>query len=468
MVRRRWRNAADGELLDACRAGRTEAFSVLWERHRRAALTAARGIAPGLDAEDLVSDAYLKIYQLVVDGRGPRGAFRPYLYQTIRTAAADQLRTRALTIVDLGQIPEPVDAGPDEEAAFDLDAVKQAFAALDERRQAALWYAEVEGLPPRKAAAFLGLSANATAVLTKRAREALRSAWIEAHANPERAEAECREVLSRLQRFQRGRLPAGTRRGIESHLAGCPSCSAVAADFSELNRRLGLILAGALLGGVGLGPLLAQLGVGVSAASAAALAGGSGSAAAAGVAGTAGAGGAASLGGTAAASLAGTTAAASVSVGGVGAAIAGTLSTATVAVGAVALTASAVIAPNPQPTAAETPSSITAAYATPAEQSNRGGSETSHAHRRDRLNRGTEKQRGPKADRQRQQAKPGNPQPGPKPQKSKTKQPEQKPPQKTRQPQKTQPNGPAEKPKKAKPTPPPMAAERGGRPATRG
>lgn len=70
-------HATDGELLDACRGGRTEAFAPLWERHRRAGIVAARNLAPGLDAEDLVSEAYLKIYELVVDGRGPTGAFRP-------------------------------------------------------------------------------------------------------------------------------------------------------------------------------------------------------------------------------------------------------------------------------------------------------------------------------------------------------------------------------------------------------
>ncbi|MFC7766941.1 RNA polymerase sigma factor [Leucobacter soli] len=77
MPKRRWGASSDGELLDACRDGSTDAFSLLWDRHRGAAMAAARGLAPSLDPDDLVSAAYLKIFELVIDGRGPRGAFRP-------------------------------------------------------------------------------------------------------------------------------------------------------------------------------------------------------------------------------------------------------------------------------------------------------------------------------------------------------------------------------------------------------
>ncbi len=40
---------SDEELLGVCRAGDAEAFAALWERHRKAGLTAARNIAPTLD-----------------------------------------------------------------------------------------------------------------------------------------------------------------------------------------------------------------------------------------------------------------------------------------------------------------------------------------------------------------------------------------------------------------------------------
>lgn len=348
-----------------------------------------------------MADAYLKIYQLVVAGRGPRGAFRPYLYQTVRTVAVDQLRSRERAVGELDQALELVEAGPDDEARFDFDAVRQAFAALDERWQAALWYTEVEGLPPRKAAPLLGLSANATAVLAKRAREGLRSAWVEAHANNELAEAECRGVLAQLQRYQRGKLAAGARREVEAHLADCVSCTAVAADFSEMNRRLGLILGGAILGGVGLGPLLAQFGLGSGTAYAAALAGGAVKTLAAGTAGSAGSTAAVSGAGAASASIGGAAAAAAGATGaatlgasvGAGAALIGTFSAATVTVGAVVLTASAALTPaaTPPDAAFSTASAehlVSAEYAAPTAQPNRrGGAEPAESDRNARQGR---------------------------------------------------------------------------------
>ena len=302
-----WQNSSDGELLDACRAGNTEAFSALWERHRFAALKAARSLAPTLDPDDLVSEAYLKIFELVLDGRGPSGAFRPYLYQVVRTSAADRYRSPEQTSSELDQIPDLHEAGPWEDNSFDLNATAEAFSTLDERWQAVLWYAEVEGMPPRQMAPLLGLSANAASALLVRAREGLQSAWVAAHANRELAQAECRSTVEQLQRFQRGKLTARASRRVAAHLDNCTDCAAAAAEALTLNRRLGLVLAGVMLGGVGTSALLAKLGFGITATggSAAALgaagaaasassAGGSGGASA----GTASAGVAAGSGGS--------------------------------------------------------------------------------------------------------------------------------------------------------------------------
>lgn len=235
---RHWKAASDGELLDACREGDSAAFSHVWERHHRAGRVAARSIAPSLDADDLVSEAYLKIFELVRDGRGPRGAFRPYLYTVIRSVAADRLRSPEQASADLDQIPDLTEAGPWEDNAFDLNAAARAFESLNERWQAVLWYTEVEGMPPREAAALLGLSANGVSALAGRAREALQSAWVEAHVNRELAAAECGSTLEQLQRYQRGKLTARASREVAAHLDGCTSCAAAARECRALNDQL--------------------------------------------------------------------------------------------------------------------------------------------------------------------------------------------------------------------------------------
>ncbi|MBN9613124.1 MAG: sigma-70 family RNA polymerase sigma factor, partial [Actinobacteria bacterium] len=343
MPKRRMETSSDGELLEACRSGDTEAFAVLWDRHRGAAIVAARSLGPGLDPDDLVSEAYLKIFELVLGGRGPQGAFRPYLYQVIRTAAVDRYRSPERTNAELDEIPDLHEAGPWEDNAFDLNAVSQAFSSLDERWQAALWYTEVEQMPPRRAAALLGLSANAAAALAVRAREALRSSWVEAHVNRELAEAECRTTLDRLQRYQRGKLTARASREVAAHLDHCESCSRAAAASLALNRQLGLVLAGVLLGGVGAAGLFSQLGLTtqLGAATAAAASGASGFAAgtagaasggsSAGTGGAAGGGGAAA-GGASAAGAAGAVAAPAAIITGVVAATAAIVGVAAIAI----------------------------------------------------------------------------------------------------------------------------------------
>lgn len=250
---------SDEELLLASRNGDTAAFAELWELHRGAGIVAARNLAPGLEAEDLVSDAYLKIFALIKDGRGPHGAFRPYLYQVIKTVAADRLRSPERLNANLESVPDLHEAGPWEHNSFDLNAVTEAWETLSPRWQAALWYAEVEQLPPREAAKYLGVSANSASALVGRARTALQSAWVSAHANRELADSACRSIIDDLQRYQRGTLTARASREVAAHLETCGNCERVAAEFSTLNHKLGLVIASAVLGLSGAATLVQAL-----------------------------------------------------------------------------------------------------------------------------------------------------------------------------------------------------------------
>ncbi len=252
----------DEELLDACRNGDNEAFSVLWERHRGSGIVASRSIAPALDADDVVSEAYLRVLELVRRGRGPTGAFRPYLYRVIHTVATTHNRSPEDPTEDLDHVPDADASAPWQDETFDRRAVTEAFDSLSPRWQAALWYTEVEGLPPRKASPLLGISPNSVSALAKRARDALKSAWIEQHARRDGLDARCMFTLEHLQRHQLGSLTARATREVESHLETCSSCAGTAGMFATLNRQLGLTLGLALLGGSGAAALLGTLGHG--------------------------------------------------------------------------------------------------------------------------------------------------------------------------------------------------------------
>ena len=175
----------DAELLSRTSNGDATAYAELWHRHHRAGLTAARGLAPQQDPHDLVSEAFTRILALVQDGRGPKGAFRPYMYQVIKAIGIDWGRRQESSSEEIEDLPDPDDVGPWRENAFDRDATVVAFGSLNERWQSVLWYTEVEGLRPREVAKLLGVTANTVSALAVRAKSALRSAWVEAHLNPD-------------------------------------------------------------------------------------------------------------------------------------------------------------------------------------------------------------------------------------------------------------------------------------------
>src|SRR3982750_2513311 len=79
---------SDEELVQQARLGDQRAFAELWRRHFRSGARVARQFTSSIDADDLVSEAYTRIYQRVLAGGGPSGAFRPYLYTTIRNLAS--------------------------------------------------------------------------------------------------------------------------------------------------------------------------------------------------------------------------------------------------------------------------------------------------------------------------------------------------------------------------------------------
>lgn len=252
------RQVDDVQLLSLAREGDAAAFGELWQRHRLPALTAARSLAPTLDEDDLVSQAYLKIFELVRAGRGPTGAFRPYLYKVIQTIAADSYRSHEHTVDDLEQIAGFSEAGPWQDNAFDVNAASTAFRSLPDRWQQVLWYTEVEGMPPREVAPLLGMSANAVSALNARARESLQSAWVEAHVNMSLADKQCEPTLQHLQRYQRGKLTAKLSREVSAHLDVCDRCADAASECAALNSQLALTLATIFVGSAAAVPLVQQ------------------------------------------------------------------------------------------------------------------------------------------------------------------------------------------------------------------
>lgn len=228
---------SDTELLAAVRGGDTAAFGTLYERHRAAARHLAYGLTSDpADAEDLVAETFAKVFASLRAGRGPLVAFRAYLHTTMRHVCYHRARRdRRLEFTD--DLTRYDEGEPFSDPA--LDRLERSYAAaafrqLPERWRDVLWQTAVEGNSPAEVAGMLGMTPNAVAVLAHRAREGLRSLYLQQHVAVAE-HPECRWAGDRLGGQLRGRLASRDAARMRAHLAWCGECRARLAEISEID-----------------------------------------------------------------------------------------------------------------------------------------------------------------------------------------------------------------------------------------
>ncbi|KRF30343.1 hypothetical protein ASG94_20275 [Nocardioides sp. Soil805] len=242
----------DAELISAVRGGDTDAYGQLFERHVEAARRLARQLVSAGDVEDLVSEAFVKVLQVLQRGGGPDVAFRAYLLTAVRRLRVDRLRatSRLHTTDDMEMFDPGVPFRDTAVEGFESATAARAFASLPERWQLVLWHTEVEGQKPADVAPLLGMSANSVSALAYRAREGLRQAYLNEHAS-ELDDESCQWTRAHLGAYIRNGISRRDAGKLEDHLGHCRSCAAIYLELSEVNSNLGAILAPLLLGGVG-------------------------------------------------------------------------------------------------------------------------------------------------------------------------------------------------------------------------
>ncbi|MFC0198744.1 sigma-70 family RNA polymerase sigma factor, partial [Microbacterium arthrosphaerae] len=251
---------ADADLVLRTRSGDTEAFGELWRRHYRAGVTVARNMTSSLDADDLVQEAYTRIYDSIASGGGPTGSFRAYLFTSIRNTAAAWGRARRETTYDeLDGVEDPSAGEHESEAAIDRSLTHQAFRSLPTRWQEVLWYSEIERMKPAEIAPLLGMKPTAVAQLTFRAREGLREAWIQAHLRSVADGSDCQWAIEHLGAYARHNLGRRDHGKLERHLVACVRCSIVASEAKEVSSRLALVLLPLAVGAAGTAAYLATV-----------------------------------------------------------------------------------------------------------------------------------------------------------------------------------------------------------------
>jgi len=250
----------DADLILRTRSGDTEAFGELWRRHYPSGLSVARSVTSSIDPDDLVQEAYTRIYQAIVKGGGPNGSFRAYLFTSIRNTAAGWGRSRRETAIDeLDTVADPDTTDQAASEALDRSLTAQAFRSLPSRWQEVLWYTEIEQMKPQEVGTLLGMKAGAVSQLAFRAREGLREAWIQAHLRSAEDGSECQWTIEHLGAYSRGNLSTRDHKRLELHLDECARCMIVAAEAKDVSQRLALVLLPLVLGVTGAAGYLATL-----------------------------------------------------------------------------------------------------------------------------------------------------------------------------------------------------------------
>ena len=245
---------SDAELITAVRAGDDDAFATLWRRHEAAALRLARQITNPSNAEDLVSESFARLLRVLRQGGGPDGAFRPYLFSTLRRLNIDNARSYgqriSLTDDDNALEGEPSSSAADVAALnAENSAAWRAWASLPESSRTLLWHLVVEEETPAQVAPLVGTSANGVSSRAVRARERLRQAFLQQHV-AEAADEDCRWARARMGEYVRDALSARDRTAVQAHLDECDKCRAVLFEITDVNQTLRLVIAPVVLGGV--------------------------------------------------------------------------------------------------------------------------------------------------------------------------------------------------------------------------
>lgn len=241
----------DAGLVDAVRRGDVAAYGDLYARHVDAARDLARRLSrTKTEADDLVSEAFIRVLQALRAGRGPDSAVRAYLLTVLRNVACNMswAERRVAPTEDVTRDVDPirlcVPFDDTATAAVDKSLAAKAFAGLPGRWRDILWLTAIAKQTPAQAAARLGLTPNGVSALAYRAREGLRQGYLQAHV-PGAPARRCAPALSVLGAWIRNDLSNRQTRTVEEHLRACEPCLALSAELAEINSSFRAVKASA-------------------------------------------------------------------------------------------------------------------------------------------------------------------------------------------------------------------------------
>ncbi|RLP83993.1 sigma-70 family RNA polymerase sigma factor [Mycetocola lacteus] len=239
---------SDEELVAAAAAGETRAAALYLRRQLpflRAMAT--RIAAPSMDAEDLLSEALLRLTRKWQEGSGPRTFAHTYVIQTMRNLVIDEARSaRARTSAVSDEVLELVPDEYAERRIRDVDAydefalIQQSLELLPEDQRRVLIGVVVNGMKPGEIAAEWGRPAATVSNLLQRAKGSMRRAVLVVLLG--RGEAQCADNADQIPRVPLSEPDdhEASERGMR-HVLGCEDCRRKWSRWAKMSSALGFL-----------------------------------------------------------------------------------------------------------------------------------------------------------------------------------------------------------------------------------
>ncbi len=155
---------ADEDLISLVQADDAQAFATLYDRHSRAAYSLAyRMMGERQSAEDLVQEAFLKLWRAAGSYRVERASVRTWLLSIVHNRGIDQLRSSASRRRTQERIEvsaprfQPSEAFSESWRNSQRDQVREALRTLPQEQLKVLELAYFSGYTHVEIAEFLGL-----------------------------------------------------------------------------------------------------------------------------------------------------------------------------------------------------------------------------------------------------------------------------------------------------------------------
>ena len=168
----------DESLMDFIRGGNVHAFETLVSRHhKRFYYMVYRWVLHSEDAEDIVQDAFLKLWSGKAKWKtGKKARFVTWFYRILYNQSMDKLRVKKRTkqeivedLPDLSDDAETVEMQKEQQVIL-----RKVISELPEKQRIAVNLFYFEDLPQKQIAAMMGLSLKALESQLTRARTTLR------------------------------------------------------------------------------------------------------------------------------------------------------------------------------------------------------------------------------------------------------------------------------------------------------